>query len=217
MLKEKLDPKLIAATVAAVLLAVAAVFLLFPGALSFGNKQDAEPVVVADTAPVVQASPKVVRVPKAVAPSKPTLPKPVAEVKKIDTVKPPPGPAKNEAVARIEAKLRLKKPQTPDQVGEYLPLVYWACREIGRIGDRERALQWVEEGLSFSADASFFAYGAYLDYRQGRAARAQIKAEAALAAPAYLDRQALPLARSVLALLRNPDDSAARSITSLYE
>lgn len=216
MLKEKLDPKLIAATVAAVLLAVAAVFLLFPGALSFGNKQDAEPVVVADTAPVVQAPPKVV-VSKPVVSSKPTLPKPVPEVKKVDTVKPPSGPAKNEAVARIEAKLRLKKPQTPDQVGEYLPLVYWACREIGRIGDRERALQWVEEGLSFSADASFFAYGAYLDYRQGRAARAQIKAEAALAAPAYLDRQALPLARSVLALLRNPDDSAARSITSLYE
>ena len=215
MLKEKLDPKLIAATVATVLLAVAAVFLLFPGTLSFGGKPQSEPVVV-DAAPV-QPAPQVVRVSKPAA--KPVPAKPLQEGKKVDTAKPPaaPAPTKNEAVARIEAKLRLKKPQTPDQVGEYLPLVYWACREIGQIGDRERALQWVEEGLSFSADASFYAYGAYLDFRQGRLARAQIKAEAALTAPAYLDRQALPLARSVLALLRNPDDSAARSITSLYE
>lgn len=215
MLKEKLDPKLIAATVVAVLLAVAAVFLLFPGVLNFKRKPE-PPSVVVDSAALRPVKP-------AKKPSIPSKPKAVVEKKpeaapKVDSVKPPaPAPTKMEAVARIEAKLRLKKPQTPDQVGEYLPLVYWACREIGRIGDRERALQWVEEGLSFSADASFFAYGAYLDYRQGRASRAQIKAEAALAAPAYLDRQALPLARSILVLLRDPADSAARSITSLYE
>lgn len=214
MLKEKLDPKLIAATVAAVLLAVAAVFLLFPGSFHFKLKEDPKPVLV-DSGAVVVVKPA----PKKVAVAKPQVEspkKPQAVERPKDTIVAK-KPERNEVVARIEAKLRLKKPQTPDQVADYLPLVYWACREIGRIGDRERALQWVEEGLSFSGDASFYAYGAYLDFRQGRAARAQLKAEAALSSPAYLDRQALPLARSILALLRDPADSAARSITSLYE
>lgn len=215
MLKEKLDPKLVAATVAAVILAVAAVLFLIPGLLPFNTTAKSQPKADSTAPAPIPARPApVVEKPQ----RKPVAP-PVAEEEDFhEPMKMLSRPEKQEeAVKRIEAKVRLKKPQSPSQVGEYLPLVYWAAREIGHLGHRERALEWVEEGLSFSQDASFFSYGALLDLKQGRRTMAQSKAEQALSSPAYLDPRAIPLAQAVLTLVSNPADSAARSFTSSYE
>lgn len=212
VLKEKLDPKLVAATAAAVILAVVAVVLLFPGAFpfKFAEKKPDPPKVDTTLPPPPVEKPKPAQHKARVAEEHHAAPTPVVE----KVVKPE---KQEEAVKRIEAKVRLKKPQSPSQIGEYLPLVYWAAREIGRLGHRERALEWVEEGLSFSQDASFFSYGALLDLKQGRRALAQSKAEQALASPAYLDPRAIQLAQAVIVLVSNPSDSAARSFASSYE
>lgn len=217
MLKEKLDPKIIAATVGAFALAVVSLFLLFPGSISFGSKKKEE--VKLDTVAIKKDAVKVApKIEKKTPKAKLEAHVPIAVSAPVEIKVEEPKPvATQEAVKRIEAKLRLKKPQTPSQVNEYLPLVYWACREIGRLGQRDRALEWVEEGLGFSQDASFYAYGALLEYRQGRNGLAQAKAEQALIAPAYLDRRAVQLAHAVQALLQNPKDSASINLISSYE
>lgn len=218
MLNEKLNPKLVIATIAvACALAVTLWYIFVPR-----DPKKVEPI--APSPPKVDSA--VLKPVKSLPPPAPvrvvdsTLAQASAETVKTPAAPRPkdPTPSKSEAaVQRIESKLRLKKPQGPAQVGEYLPLVYWAAREFGRMGARDKALEWVEEGLSFTHDASFFAFGALMDLRQGRTTRARSKAEEAISCPAILDPRALLLAQAVLTLSVNPTDSAARSLASSYE
>jgi hypothetical protein len=140
-------------------------------------------------------------------PKRDTLPKVVAAVEP---------PTKKETIRRIEDKLKLKKPQTPSQVPEYIPLVYWASREIGPM-DPDRGLDWVEEGLAYRDDAAFFSYGAYLHYVKNRPSKALIYAEAGSRLRSSLDKRANALGRAVLAILKDSTDQSAKEIIRSFQ
>jgi hypothetical protein len=128
---------------------------------------------------------------------------------------PDPVPHPTEAIHRIEAKVRLKKPQTPSQVPDYIPLVYWACREIGPINP-DRGLEWVAEGLNYNEDGAFYAYGALLHFRKGRKTQAKSFAEEGRRNPSRLDPKASTLASAILTLLVDSTNVPAQAIARSY-
>jgi hypothetical protein len=126
------------------------------------------------------------------------LTKPVSE--KIEVVKKK--VPKAVAVRRIEKTLLLNKPKTPRELRQYIPLVYSSMREIARYGDYESALKWAEEGMYYSKDGSFSAFASLLSHHLEREEISCLYAEGVREKKVRLDMKAKKLGESMERICR---------------
>lgn len=97
----------------------------------------------------------------------------------------------------IEEKLKLHKPSRPEQIPEYLRLVYHAMKSAAP-SDKDKAIRWGEEGLEFSNDGTILAFIAGLHYQQGRKWDAMVQAEKALNSSSILSTNYRDIANTLV-------------------
>lgn len=100
----------------------------------------------------------------------------------------------------VEERLKLHKPSRPDQIPEYLRLVYHAMT-IAAATDKDKAIRWGEEGLEFSSDGAILAFIAQLRLQQGRKWDAQVQAEKAINSGSILTTNYRDIASRVISAI----------------
>lgn len=109
----------------------------------------------------------------------------------------------------IEEKLKLHKPSRPEQIPDYLRLVYHAMKSAAP-SDRDKAIRWGEEGLEFSSDGTILAFIADLHLQQGRKWDAMVQAEKALNSSSILSTSYRDVANAVVIKIQSGKISEGR-------